>query len=223
MRGDNVGAAIQTAVKRAVEEQRRRHEDEVDELSAAMQKSLAALAGERDHALQALVAEKQKKSKLLGDIATLLGLEIPTENFPRISMGLQNIQEEVHGGSTGDYDIEGRNWVLEEVRRCFYAVVSLQDFLTTAGRELAEERFEAMGELDLYPRLVHSNAPLPVCTPAEDPQGLASVRALALRALQTSPAPVGQKVRLLQKLADDLWVGVSSSQPQPKQGGLHIP
>lgn len=79
-------------------------------------RSLAALAGERDRALRSLAAEEDKRHDLIEDLSAALGDDLSCANLSRLVVGLENIEQEQKRSVDEKGEEEepyGRSWVLE--------------------------------------------------------------------------------------------------------------
>lgn len=93
-----------------------------------MNRSLAALAGERDRALRALAAEEERRCKVVDDVSRLLGDELTAGDVSRVTMGLEVLereQQEQEGGEDERDGPYGRAWLLG-VRRGWMAESTLR-------------------------------------------------------------------------------------------------
>lgn len=83
-------------------------------------RSLAALAGERDRALRSLAAEEDRRRDLVEELFGLLGGELSCGDVSRLAVGLESIEREAEEtapeGEKKEEDLgdpRGRAWLLE--------------------------------------------------------------------------------------------------------------
>ncbi|CAM9622266.1 unnamed protein product [Ectocarpus sp. 4 AP-2014] len=119
---ERVEHAVSSAVRRALAEQRKTQEEELDSLSYVLQRSLAALAGERDRALRSLAAEEDRRRDMIEELTSLLGGELSCGDVSRLAMGLERIEREAGPAAASEEEggggqERGRVWVLERVEQ----------------------------------------------------------------------------------------------------------
>ncbi|CAM9834409.1 unnamed protein product [Ectocarpus sp. 6 AP-2014] len=119
---ERVEHAVSSAVRRALAEQRKTQEEELDSLSDVLQRSLAALAGERDRALRSLAAEEDRRRDMIEELTSLLGGELSCGDVSRLAMGLERIEREAGPAAASEEEggggqERGRAWVLERVEQ----------------------------------------------------------------------------------------------------------
>ncbi|CAM9489216.1 unnamed protein product, partial [Ectocarpus sp. 12 AP-2014] len=145
---ERVEHAVSSAVRRALAEQRKTQEEELDSLSHVLQRSLAALAGERDRALRSLAAEEDRRRDMIEELTSLLGGELSCGDVSRLAMGLERIEREAGPAAASEEEGDGgqergRAWVLEQLRQCLFARVAVQDQLRSSADEVAADMFES--------------------------------------------------------------------------------
>lgn len=221
---ERVNHAVQAAVRRALDKQRRAQERELDTLSDALQRSLAALAGERDRALRGLAAEEEKRCQVVDDVSRLLGDELTGGDVSRITMGLEVLereQQEQKGGEEWDGPY-GRAWLLEQLRQCLHARAAAQDHLRVAAQTLIDDRFDAdslmglpppsLGSVDKSGSQYHSICPpgSPSSTVKPDTLfGVTPARQAASNALMPSLELARRRVSHLESLVREVGGGMS--------------
>lgn len=89
-------------------------------------RSLAALADERDRALRALAVEEEKRCKIVDELSGVLGDELTAGDVSRITIGLEALEvewqvQDERGGREEEVECSyGRAWLIEvrAGRRC---------------------------------------------------------------------------------------------------------